>query len=124
MSDLQLEQAAIAPHRWIKLCTEFARQHPDPDYSGATLCPKTTRIIQHPLGGPELSVLSTQVFLVPGGRYLVSYSPLGICVWDLGYTSNADFKLLASVGPEGGTESCMVSTTSDGIGLIIVAFRR
>ena len=35
------------------------------------------------------------VFIVPGGRYLVT-TGLGISVWDLGYDSTVDCKLIAS----------------------------
>ena len=42
-----------------------------------------------------------------------------ISVLDLGYTSGADCKLMASVVPEGGIEVSMVHTTPDGMGLAI-----
>ena len=61
------------------------------------------------------------ISFVPGGRYLVSCSLDGICVWDLGYTSNADPKLLASLGPSVGARSIWINTTSDRLGLIIMA---
>ena len=65
----------------------------------------------------------TDVFLVLGRRYyLVSHSIREICIWDLGYTSNVDCKLLASVRINGGTCSCTVHVTSDGMSLIIVGF--
>lgn len=118
MSDMELEQAAMAPHRWIKLCSEFAKQYSgDPD---AMLRPRTRRIIEDPL----VKDWSSSTFLVPGGRYLVVNSSTGICVWDLGYTSNTDCKLLASVGLQGESSSFLVNTTSDGMGLVIAAFRR
>ena len=118
MSDVELERAAVAPHRWIRRCAAFAKQHSD--HSDTTLRP-TTRVIQDSLTSDD-SI--TEIFLVPGGRYLVSYSPGGICVWDLGYTLNDDCKVLASVGPDGGTFSCMVSATSDNMGLIVIGFHR
>lgn len=121
MSDVELEQAATAPHRWNRLCATFAKQNSD--NSEAILYPIRIRNIRDPFATPDSSLADTQILLVPGGRYLVSYSPRGTCVWDLGYTPNASCKLLASVGHPGGT-SCIVNPTSDGMGLIIVAFRQ
>ena len=43
----------------------------------------------------------------------------GISVLDLGYTSSADCKLIASVGPEGGCNICIVQATPDDMGLTI-----
>ena len=115
MSDLELEKAAMAPRRWIELCVAFEKQYlNDP---GAQLCPRATRFINDLL---TIEVdESTEFFIVPGGRYLLSYSPEGISVLDLGYTSNADCKLIASVGPEGGSDVCLVQATPDGMGLVI-----
>ena len=48
-----------------------------------------------------------------------SDSPDSISVLDLGSTSNAVCKLIASVGPEGGSDTCLVQTTPDGMGLTI-----
>ena len=115
MSDVELEQAALAPHRWIGLCSTFAKQHPND--SDAVLCPTTKRIIQHPHSRTPHN------FLVPGGRYLVSHSLDRICVWDLGYTSNADPKLLASLRRYGGIYVLGINTTSDRTGLIIAESR-
>ena len=62
-------------------------------------------------------------FLVPGGRYLVRYSTGGISVFDLGYTSSSDCKLIASVGVDhtytGGYGHFKVQATPDGLGLTI-----
>ena len=112
MSDVELEQAALAPHRWISLCSTFAKQHPhDCD---AALRPSTKRIIRNPCWSKP------DIFLVPGGRYLASYSLERICVWDLGYTSNADPQLLASLGPNAEPHSFRINTTSDCMGLVII----
>jgi len=123
MSELELERAAMAPRRWINLCGAFKKHHLN--YPGTTpkLCPRASRIIQDSFGDSE-TTFRTKFFLVPGGRYLVSSSCLGISVLDLGYTvaSSADCKLIASVGPEspyGSTASVTVQATPDGMGLII-----
>ena len=117
MSDLELERAATAPRRWIELCGAFEKQHPnDP---GAILYPRATRIIDDSLAA-EAEYVNTDFFIVPGGRYLVGFSSTDdISVLDLGYTSGADCKLIASVEVEDGFDSYMVQATPDGMGLII-----
>jgi len=117
MSDLELEKAAMAPRRWIELCGAYEKQHLDDP--GAVLCPRATRFINDSLP-IEVNYSITSFFIVPGGRYLVvsSYDG-GIYVLDLGYSSSADYKLIASVGLEGGCNSCIVQATQDGMGLTI-----
>jgi hypothetical protein len=110
MSDVELEQAALAPHRWISL----AKQRPN--VSEAALRPSKKRIIRNPHSS------QTDIFLVPGGRYLVSCSFDRMWVWDLGYTSNADPKLLASLANEE-AYFFRINTTSDRMGLIIIKFQ-
>ena len=119
MSDLELENAAMAPRRWIELCGALEKQLLN--NPGAKLCPRAIRSIDDPLA-TELNYATTEYFIVPGGRYLVRSSPNGISVLDLGYSSSADYKLIASVGPEGwggGGNTCIVQATPDGMGLII-----
>jgi hypothetical protein len=116
MSDLEIEKAAMGPRRWIELCSAYEKQHlNDPT---TTLCPRSTRIIDH-LFATEVDYESFDFFIVPGGRYLVGSSPDNISVVDLGYTSSSDCKLIASVVPDGGSHSCIVHTTPDGMGLAI-----
>ena len=123
MSDLELEKAAMAPRRWIELCGSFEKQHlKDP---GAMLRPRATRIIDDSLT-IEIDFFTTRrdVFVVPGGRYLVSFSGKGIVVLDLGYTSSADCKIIASTGEAGPNNlnvKCLVQVqaTPDGTGLVI-----
>ncbi|KAF8812954.1 hypothetical protein BYT27DRAFT_7239602 [Phlegmacium glaucopus] len=114
MTVVELEHAAMAPRRWIELCTAFEN-----DDSGAKLCARTTRIINNPLAA---TARDCELFIVPGGRYLVGQSPKGVFVWDLGYTSSADCKLIASV--ECKSYYCMVQATPDDMGLIIFSSRR
>ena len=114
MSDVELEQAALAPWMWIKLCAAFKKQHLDD--SDAVLHPQTTRVIEDSL----VVCSTTKLFIVPGGRYLVDCSRDGISVWDLGYTSNTNCKLIASLGMELGLcRVCIVQATPDGMGLAI-----
>ena len=117
MTDLELERAAMAPRRWIKLCGAFQKQHSDE--SSEMLHPRTTRILLNK------DVDSSEFFLVPGGRYLVT-AGRGLMVWDLGYVSTVDCKLVASVGPEDDLsfDFCEVQATADGMGLIILSTYR
>jgi hypothetical protein len=123
MSDAELERAAIAPWRWIELSASFATQ----EFSGSesSLSPTATRFIECPFDdiGLEKMAITEQVILVPGGRYMVGYSPIGVGVWDLGYISSADCKLIASLGPEHGSDDGSVHATPDGMGLIIFLLR-
>ena len=113
ISDLELEQAAIAPRRWIEHWGAF-EQHP----SGFGEMLRPTRIIRG-----VAKPVHTNIFLVPGGRYLVVVANERLFVWDSGYVSNAYCMSIASVGLEDASRydlSCMVQATQDGIGLIIL----
>ncbi|KAF8801207.1 hypothetical protein BYT27DRAFT_7198526 [Phlegmacium glaucopus] len=123
MSDMELERAAIAPRRWIELSASFSTQ----GFSGseARLSPTATRIINDPFeNGPEGRDHCANLILVPGGRYMVGYSRDGLRVWDLGYMSSADCKLIASLGPGDISHLGDVHATPDGMGLIIFLLRR
>ena len=113
MSDMELERAAMAPHRWIALCSAFQKQHSD-DLSSDMLRPRTSRIIKDMINA---------LYIVPGGRYLVTAGN-GLYVWDLGYTSTVDCKRVASVGRGNDFEFCTVQATPDGKGLVILTTYR
>ena len=119
MSDMELEQAAIAPRRWIELCASFTTQAIS-DPGVLKLSPTTTRITDHPLKGTEQGWDETDLILVPGGRYLVGCCPLAgrLWVWDLGYLPSADCKLIASAQSSGSLTG--VQATPDGMGLVIL----
>ena len=119
MSDLELEKTAMGPCRWIELCGAFEKQHLNGP--GAILCPRATRNVNDLLA-TEVDYVTTEIFIVPGGRYLVGSTADGISVLDLGYTSSADCKLIASVELEGEYRTCIVQATPDGVGLIIFLF--
>jgi hypothetical protein len=125
MSDLEIEKAAMGPRRWIELCGAFEKQHlNDP---GATLRPRTTRIINDSFAtDSEVDYEDVNSFIVPGGRYLVKSSRKDLSVLDLGYTSSADCKLIASVRLElslgGQYITCLVQATPDGMGLVILLY--
>jgi hypothetical protein len=110
MSDLELERAAMAPRRWTELKQHF-------NESSEMLHPRTTRIIE------DADKSLAHCFIVPGGRYLVTAGD-SLSVWDLGYVSTVDCKLVASVSSVGlGDifELCRVQTTPDGMGLVILS---
>ena len=119
MSASELEKAAMAPLRWIKLCGAFEK-HCRRYGPAVKVSPRTVRIVNDSLD-IEVDYETTEFFIVPGGRYLVGYSPEGISVLDLGYTSNSDCKLVASVVPEGESDVCRVQSTPDGMGLVILS---
>ena len=93
MTDLELERAAVAPCRWIKFCGMFQKQNSN-EHS-EMLHPRTTRTIE--------DVYRSNFFIVPGGRYLVT-ADSGLFVWDLGYVSTVDCKLVASTSVELGDD--------------------
>ena len=109
MSDLELERAAMAPRRWIELCNAFQKQYSDD--SSEILHPRSTRFI---------TGKAQSIFIVPGGRYLVT-ADKGLFVWDLGYDSTVNCKLVASVRLEDVLEPFEVQTTPDGKGLVILS---
>ena len=123
MSDLELERSAMAPRRWIELCNAFKKRHLS-DFGSLPLRP--ARNINLPVIPNTQWQRRTKLFLVPGGRYLVSSSLLALSVFDLGCTSlenaeSADCKLIATVGLRDGcyNKICMVQVTPDGMGLVI-----
>ena len=121
MDDLELEKAAMAPTMWIEFCRRL-----DNKDRRAILRPPTT-FFDNSIG-TELPVRGCDFFLVPGGRYLVTYStsvsPGRISVYDLHSPSRLDCRLIASVDlPMGaayeGWTSFTIRVTPDGMGLTI-----
>ena len=103
--ELELEWAALAPHKWLEL------QKQNSNVSSETLHSRTSRIIEHRL--------SSHFFIVPGGRYLVTAGE-GLYLWDLGYVSTVDCKLVASVGRGDKFVFLEVQATPDDKGLVIL----
>jgi hypothetical protein len=116
MSDLELERAAMAwtPRRWLELCGAFQKQKKQNSNLSKPYHPRS-RIIK--------DAANAHLFIVPGGRYLVSAGN-GLFLWDLGYVPTVDCKLVASVGLEDVFEHCMVQATPDGKGLVILSSYR
>ena len=124
MSDSEIEKAAMGPRRWIELCRAFEKQYrKDRD---AELLPRATRNINDSLAN-QARYATTEFFIVPGGRYVVGSTRDAISVLDVGYTSSADCKLIASVGVIGeffGYAPFKVQATLDGMGLTIFSSNR
>jgi len=108
MSERELERAAMRPRRWIELCDGLQKE--DPTFC-EMLHSQTTRNIE--------DAGKIEFFIVPGGRYLVTAGD-GLSVWDLGYVSTVDCKLVASVGLGKHFRFLMVQATPDGRGLVIL----
>jgi hypothetical protein len=99
--------------RWIELCNTFQKQH-SKEFS-EMIHPRTTRIVD--------DAYRSHLFIVPGGRYLVT-AGYGLFVWDLGYVSTAECKLVASVGLGDDFQFCVVQATPDGKGMVILSSSR
>ena len=127
MSDLELERSAMAPRRWIELCDAFKKQHLN-EFGTLPLRPARNinlNALTATSTGKEYHT-SNELFLVPGGRYLVTSSFEALSVLDLGCTSlenaeSAECKLIASVRVKIGIcyKTCIVQATPDGMGLAI-----
>jgi len=107
MSVIDLEQAVSAPTRWLN---QVMSSNADTIRSSRRMRTIT------PLENPHFYA----VFLVPGGRFLVTFSETDVCVWDLGYSSSATSKnaLLASA-PYVPNHDFAVVPTPDELGLRI-----
>ena len=117
MSVLELQHASMGPHRWITRSSSEERT------SDGVLPHLAMRRLILPtmdnLFVGNLESLET-VYLVPGGRYLFSFSCDWMALWDLGppYISGKEPHIIA-------TESVMfdglylVHSTPDGLGLRI-----
>ena len=115
MSDLELEKAAMAPRRWIELCGALEKRCLNDPGAILILRPRETRCIY------KVPYSASNFFIVPGGRYLVGSLPDRVFILDLGYTSSSACKLIASVEPKGGSVTCIVRASPDGMGLIILS---
>lgn len=124
MGDLELEMAAMGPRRWTEFCRKLEKG--DLNDPRAVLRPRTTKYFFDHSFGYDLQ--SCRLFIVPGGRYLVIYSPGilhghgSISVFDLHCRSNENCKLIASVELEAilqGWTTFTVHATPDGMGLSI-----
>jgi hypothetical protein len=129
MSNLELEKTAMAPRMWIEFCRRLEKQ--DLNNPDTVLRPQATKYSLDNSISIDPPTSSCQLFLVPGGRYLVMYSPNishdsdRISVLDLRYSTSANCKLIASVELESKYQgwpthiTFTVQATPDGKGLSI-----
>ena len=124
MGDLELEMAAMGPRRWIEFCRKLEKG--DLNDPGAVLHPRTTKyLFDHSIGNDPRTC---RLFIVPGGRYLVIYSPKishgngSISVFDLRCRLSVNCKLIASIKLETiyeGWTTFTVQATPNSMGLSI-----
>lgn len=126
MSIAELERAAIAPFRWIARSLNSKDRNVD-----GTLPSRRTQILENSVvsmvNEQQESVDSINVYLVPGGRYLVVGGPDCLGVWDLGYISSNDIssdgkptKVWATTVKQ--ISNFIVQPTPDGLGIRILAY--
>ena len=110
MSDEELEHAAMAPTQWSDLSKKLRLGDEENPLSSGKI-----RVI-------EKNQAHSFFFLVPGGRYLIIFTPSGIALWDLGYKSCSDVACLASVDddPLYKPFESYIHATSDGKGLVLL----
>ena len=117
MSIGELQRAAMGPHHWISRSSSKERNSDDvlPHIAKRCLMSSTmddivTRHLQ----------LLVSLYLVPGGRYLFSFSPEWMVLWDLGspYCSSKEPHVIATQ-PVFFDDIRLVHSTPDGLGLII-----
>ncbi|KAJ3518099.1 hypothetical protein NMY22_g13827 [Coprinellus aureogranulatus] len=87
MSTTELEHAVAAPRRFVKAVEDLPWAHPRelPPYQ------KVLGQLTAPLnanGEPEERFYAGSAFLVPGGRFLVTFGS-HVCLWDLGYNATS-----------------------------------
>lgn len=107
MSRLELEYAAMGPERLVAAMTKAHSQQ-------LTFLPPSK--VHMPLRPSTfLSSLCTQIFLVPGGRYLLTLCRGVIAIWDLLNTSEFPTEPLATV--PGYSQYFTANPSSDGLGI-------
>ncbi|KAF8800147.1 hypothetical protein BYT27DRAFT_7200661 [Phlegmacium glaucopus] len=129
MSVSQLEHAATAPLRWIALSSSKDRNNDE------VLHPRGTRVIENSLTSMMKALqfhdLQTgrhfsSLYLVPGGRYLVTSGPNCLGVWDLRYVSDGDMsddgKPTMWATEINNLLSFRVHPTPDGLGIRILTY--
>lgn len=128
MSLTELERAATAPRRWIALSSSNHKNH------DKFLPSRTTKLIKNPISSMNLrGVLGPSqlgdLYLVPGGRYLVTIG-LDCCslgIWDLDYHPDHDMNMAWDGEPlkmwattVNYVEKYRVHPTPDGLGIRIL----
>jgi len=128
MSLLELERAATAPSRWIMLSSSKNRN------PNKLLPSRTTRITNNSIPFTLDDLALQNLYLVPGGRYLLASSSLSFSseyydlgVWDLGYVfdgamSSDEKTTKVWVTSINGLGDFTVCPTPDGLGIRILTY--
>ena len=115
MSLLELQHAASAPYRFPR----FAQRH---DKMASPLLPFQTRV--HPFRVDTDSDSNPHevnwFYLVPGGRFLVTYGSQKINLWDLGYNSRQYLEFLPLSIRDVAGHLLAIAQTSDGRELLVL----
>jgi hypothetical protein len=114
MSVAELERAATAPRRWIALSSSEKRN------KDGVLPNRMARPLKN-LQGRRYH----ELYLVPGGRYLVACDLVYLSVWDLGFVSDKDPFLQTTqvwVTARKNISGFLVNPTPDGMGIRILAY--
>ncbi|KDR79805.1 hypothetical protein GALMADRAFT_208115 [Galerina marginata CBS 339.88] len=116
MSRLALEHAATAPRRWIALASRTSdRDRPIPPYKTSYLKPTASEILER----------CATLYLVPGGRFLVTVSWNMVAVWDLDFVVGLGLHVTQFMEPLALTKLTftgmfLVHPTPDDLGLRIL----
>lgn len=88
MSLLELEHAALSPHRFVKSIKATENADPVRPYQNRSVpCHKRASPNFNEVHRAEI------IGLIPGGRFLLtSDTRSGMCLWDLGYNANIPIK--------------------------------
>jgi hypothetical protein len=108
----QLEHATTVPSRFLRVLRRAATVW-DPNNKRVPLA-CTTCIVRH----PDLSQ-DSNIFLVPGGRFLLISGTTGMSLVDLGHDVHAAAKSVVSIQFDNVISSFEVQATTDGLGIRI-----
>ncbi|KAJ2926394.1 hypothetical protein H1R20_g10700, partial [Candolleomyces eurysporus] len=118
MSLLELEHAALSPHRFVKSIKAAENINPAHPHQNRSI-PRRGR------ADPNSNEIRRELFLIPGGRFLLSSEGRsGVCLWDLGYNARIPINpfpiatldlpgsSLKSVVPSEGGKELLLAVTS------------
>lgn len=132
MSLLELEYASLSPHLFVNLVKEYDGFSRSTVYHSRILRGGNLREQRKLLSSQDLlaygGVYAWSVYLVPGGRFLLTAGPSfdRIALWDLGYNGYTDMKLtpiarLPRLDQADGPEDIKtVAPSSNGKDLVVV----
>ncbi|KAH9477619.1 hypothetical protein JR316_0009845 [Psilocybe cubensis] len=108
MSIRDMERAAMGPQKWEKIVNKYTDQ-PTPPIHITTL---SEELIEYDAGRPH------ELFLIPGGRFLVTLLVGYLSLWDLSLSCMATPKLMGRRWMD--TAVCTIHPSSDGLSIRIL----